>query len=267
VGGVVVFGVRNNGNPADDFDPSEVLALDPARIGDQVHKYTGSHFSEFQLHDVQRGAKTVAAMIIGATDAPLVFARAGTYRKASGKEVSAFQTGTFYVRHGAKSEPATTEDLEKFIERRLETVRRAGLGGIRKVITAPGDSEVMVYRTTERDEEGRAKTIRVTDDPEAAVFGRVDANVTHPYRQTEVVAEVNKRLKGKEIANPSWIQAVRKAHGIGASSHPLFCYKPRWSSQQYSDAFVDWMVKEYRRDSDFFQIARQKAYEMRRAGR
>ena len=46
----------------------------------------------------------------------------------------------------------------------------------------------MVYRTTERDEEGRAKTIRVTDDPEATVFGRVDANVTHPYRQTEVVA-------------------------------------------------------------------------------
>ena len=52
---------------------------------------------------------------------PLVFARPGTYSVPGGKQKTAFAQGTVYFRHGAKSEPGTTEDLAHALDRRLGT--------------------------------------------------------------------------------------------------------------------------------------------------
>ena len=51
------------------------------------------------------------------------------------------------------------------------------------------------------------------------------------------------------------VLSVRKAHSI--ESQPNFFYKPQYSSPQYSQAFVEWMVEQYRVDSAFFGKARE----------
>ena len=40
---------------------------------------------------------------------------------------------------------------------------------------------------------------------------------------------------------------------------PTFYYKPQYSSPQYSEAFADWMVEQYRADPEFFFKAREAA--------
>lgn len=267
-GGILIFGVKDNGTLGAGAGLEAIRSLDPARISDQIFKYTASHFSDFQIHDVEREGTSLVAITVGETHSPLIFVKAGTYRhvkQPSGKEEEkiAFREGILYVRHGAKSEPATSQDLERFIERRVETLRKAWLGGIRKVMDAPHESDVLVYQTTERDDQGKPLQIRVTNDPEATLFGRVDANITHPHRQTEVIRELSRRLPKGVVATSDWVQSVRKAHGVNAKTFPEFCYQPRFSSQQYSDNFIEWMLSEYANDPMFFQKARQRAREMR----
>jgi hypothetical protein len=261
-GGVLIVGVANNG-ALSDADLSGAAALDPAKIGDQIHKYTGVHFSEFELLEVERQDATVLAMFVEESEVPLVFEKPGTYTRthpATGKPQprTAFQEGTFYVRHGAKSEPGTSSDLDDFVNRRLDAIRDSWLSGIQKVMEAPEDAEVMIVQATERDAEGHPTLVRVTDDPNAPVFGRVAADVTHPYRQTEVLKELNAHLKPTYPINPYDLLSVRTAYRITPDSHPEFCYKPRFSSPQYSDPFIEWLIKEYKANDHFFMDAREK---------
>src|SRR5690606_1327193 len=62
-GGVVVFGVNNTGEPV-GADVSNVLDLDPAQIADKIYKYTGIHFSDFEVLERDKSGKTVAILRI-----------------------------------------------------------------------------------------------------------------------------------------------------------------------------------------------------------
>ena len=46
------------------------------------------------------------------------------------KQKTAFSAGTVYFRHGAKSEPGTSEDLRASLERELDRIRSSWLDGI-----------------------------------------------------------------------------------------------------------------------------------------
>jgi hypothetical protein len=61
-------------------------------------------------------------------------------RTGRGKQPFARGAGAVYFRHGAKSEPATTEDLRNVIGRRVEDIRNSRLGGIMKLVTAQTSS-------------------------------------------------------------------------------------------------------------------------------
>jgi hypothetical protein len=265
-GGVIVVGVRNNATLS-GAGVKPVLDLDPAKISDKVYRYTGAHFSGFSVHEVNREGEPVAAIVIDAAPTPLVFTRPGTYPIAGGggrqKQKTAFGVGTLYVRHGAKSEPATTTDLRDFVERRLEGIRESWLGNIRRVMAAPAGTDVAIYEQTEADEEGRPTKVRLTTEPGAPVFGRIAPDETHPHRQKELLGEVNKRLPTVKQATTYDIQAIRGAHEINARAHPEFCHQPRYGSQQYSDAFVDWIVEQYEKDNAFFDKARDRYYRQR----
>jgi hypothetical protein len=82
-------------------------------------------------------------MGISAAAMPIVFAATGNYEVA-GKQKNAFQKGTVYFRHGAKSEPGSTDDLRKALEREMDRVRSSWLDGIQKVVTAPPGSSFSV---------------------------------------------------------------------------------------------------------------------------
>jgi len=70
-----------------------------------------------------------------------------------------------------------------------------------------------------------------------------------------VIREVNKRL-GEGAVNAFDVLSVRRVHAISEETRPEFVHVPKFGSPQYSDAFVDWLVGEQERDSNFFARAK-----------
>jgi hypothetical protein len=198
-------------------------------------------FEGLSVHEVARDGGVATAIVVEAvTEAPILIDQQA------------------YFRHGAKSKPATADDLRKFLERRLDLVKRQWLKSIREVLIAPEGAHVAVVETTERDEHGEPVLIRLSADPNAPVYGRLDPDRTHPYRQKEVVNEVNRRLlEGVEVKGYD-ILSVRRVHGISEEAQPDFTHVPKFGSPQYSDAFVDWLVEQHARDPEFFAKAKER---------
>jgi Putative DNA-binding domain/EC042_2821-lke REase len=254
-GGVIVVGVRNDGSSsAGDVRP--VLNLDGATIGDKLVRYVGTNFDEFEIHPVVRHGKRAAAIVVGSCgDAPLVFQQPGAYTTEHGKSKTAFHRGAIYFRHGAKSEPATSDDLRDFIERRLDLIRDSWLGGIKQVVTAPRGAEIVTIER--RRSEGVPERIRITTDEDAPIYGRIDPDITHPYRQKELIEEVNKRLPSKEQINSWDIQSVKRVHEIDPAHRPDFARQGKFDlAPQYSEDFAGWLVDQYNRNNLFFVRAR-----------
>jgi hypothetical protein len=256
-GGVILIGVRNDGMPS-GFDVSPVLSLDPAQLTDKIAKYTGEQFSNFEIKEMDRNGHRIAVLLIGGISIPMVFIRPGTYSIEGRKQRTAFGRGTIYFRHGAKSEPGNSNDLRRVIERELERIRKSWLGNIRKVVNAPLGYSVRVLppevRVSTRPE---ATPIRIVEREEAPAYRLETPDSTHPHRQKEVIKRVNERLKGKKTINTFDILCVRRVHKIDETK-PQFCYKPKFSSPQYSDDFIDWLVKCYEEDPLFFENTREK---------
>jgi EC042_2821-lke REase len=230
-----------------------VPEVDVEELHEQLERYADPEFEDFHVeHITKNGRPTTAVVIEGAVN-PLVFSRSGRH----GRDHVAFARGGVYFRHGAKSEPATGADVRDFIERQLDDTRALWLANIRRVMHAPGHAEIAVVETAERDEEGRPTLIRLTTDPHAPLYGQVDPDQSHPYRQKEVIREVNARLDGMPV-NAFDVLSVRRVYAITEETRPEFVHVPKFGSPQYSDAFVDWIVAEHQRDPEFFPRAKQK---------
>jgi hypothetical protein len=244
-GGVVVVGASNTGTPTGE-DVQPVLELDPARIQDELFHDTGVGFERVSIHAVERAGQRLAAIVVGAVeDAPLVFVR----------EQTAFARGSVYVRRGARSTPATTQDLRAFVDRRLKELRKQWVRNIRDVMTAPEGAQMAVVEATEADGD-QPSLIRLTSDPSAQLYGKLDPDRTHPYRQTEVIREVTRRLPADVSINAFVVLSVRRVHDIREATRPEFVHEPKFGSPQYSDAFVEWLLEEHAADPRFFESAK-----------
>lgn len=233
-GGVVVF--------------REGVDVDAPRLSAELERYTGVT-TTLETHEVARDGLTVAALLVlPVEEAPIVFA----------EESEAFARGSVYFRHGAKSTPATSADLRKFVGRRLGAVRRQWLGSIRQAMA--------VVETAAR-EATEPSLVRLTVDPTAPVYGHLDPDITHPHRQKDVIRETSDRLPEGVSVNQHDILSVRRIYEISEATHPEFTHEPKFTSPQYSDAFVDWLVQNYERDPDFFADAKARYNESVRARR
>jgi len=254
-GGFILFGVDGHGSPVGD-PPKGVLSLDPAVITDRIRAYTGVNFDSFEIVEGSKNGQTIAALFISEAHSPIAFNKPGTYALPDGKHQGReFSEGTVYFRHGAKSEPATSADLERAIERRLAKVRRELLSGVRKVMTAPRGSAISVLPPEVRQSsEPSATPIRLTDDPEAPEYHLVNPDATYPLRQKEVLANINRQLPRGIAINQFDILAVKYVYDL--PSKPEFYYKSRFAAPQYSNEFVSWLLKEYRSNREFFTKCR-----------
>lgn len=229
-----------------------IAGVDEELLHEQLGRYAEPEFEGFEVEPVSRNGRPSTAVVVeGVRNAPLVFTQTG---RVGGDHV-AFVRGGLYFRHGAKSEAATGEDVRDFIRRQLEATRTQWLANIRQVMHAPDGAEVAVIETAERDEEGRPTLIRLTTDPHAPLYGQVDPDQSHPYRQKEVIREVNARL-GEGAVNAFDVLSVRRVHAISEDTRPEFVHVPKFGSPQYSDAFVEWLVAERQRDPRFFEKAK-----------
>jgi hypothetical protein len=195
-GGVILVGVDGQGRPTGK-DVKQLLDTDPADLANKLTAFTGRDFDALAVRSHSKGNQVVATLEIGEAPIPLIPVRPGTYEKERRKQATAFSVGVVYVRHGAKSEPATSHDLERIIERRLREVRSFWLKGVRRVIEAPPDSVVTVGpRPVQVVADPAAATpVRITTDPAAPLVTLADPDKTHPNRLKELLAAVNGRLK------------------------------------------------------------------------
>jgi len=235
-----------------------IAGVDEELIHERLEQYAEPEFEGFTVEPLTRNGRPSTAVVVDEVrNTPLVFVRQGRYRDPDGVERVAFALGGLYFRHGAKSDPATGQDVRDFIRRQLEATRAQWLANIRQVMHAPDGAEVAVIETAERDEEGRPTLIRLTTDPHAPLYGQVDPDQSHPYRQKEVIREVNARL-GEGTVNAFDVLSVRRVHAISEETRPEFVHIPKFGSPQYSDAFVDWLVAEHQRERAFFANAKTR---------
>jgi hypothetical protein len=215
--------------------------VDVAELARRVEQEAGVGLRVLDVRRISRNGTWMTAVVVDAADdTPLLVDQQA------------------YFRHGAKSKPATASDLRTFLERRLDLVRRQWLRSIREVLVAPRGARVAVVHTDETDEHGVPTLIRLSSDPNAPLYGKLDPDRTHPYRQTEAIAEASRRLpEGVEI-NPYDVLSVRRVHEIDEETRPEFTHVPKFGSPQYSEAFVEWLVDQYRRDPEFFTRAKAK---------
>jgi len=258
-GGLLVVGLEDDGRPS-GCNVEDVLALDPAVVTDKVHKYTHVHFADFEILERRKGRRKLAVFEIGGSDTPIVFTDPGTYMRDK-KHKSAFSKGSVYFRHGAKSEPGTSADVRKAFERQLNAARKAWLAGVKAVSHAGPEARVVTLAPGQRvvaSSSTDAIPIRLTDDPTAPAYHPVDYDITHPYLQKALVARVNKRLSGAAKVNAYDIQCVNRV--CKEAHEERFRHSPKFSSTQYSEEFVDWLVGEVKKDPEFFQKMRAESY-------
>ncbi len=253
-GGCLVFGVNDDGSPS-GWDPQPLLTLDVAKVTDKIAHYSGVQFASIAIRAAERAGASIAVLAVEEAPVPIVFTNPGTFA-AGDKQKTAFGRGTLYVRPGAKSEPATTEDLRAKIDRRRQEERESLLTNVRKVFEAPLGQQVVVVPL-----DGTAKSsstpvaVRLTSDPAAPAYRPTSPDETHPHRQREVVEGVNAKLEGRAKINGHDVQCIRKAHNIDASRAD-FSQKRRFGSTQYSHQFVEWIVSQFEADPAFFDRAR-----------
>jgi hypothetical protein len=248
-GGSILIGVDDNGKCCGPAASAKLLRLDPAKITDKVAKYTGAQFDSFTITAGTRKRGKVGVITIGCADPPLIFEKPGTYALEDGKQKTAFGVGTLYVRHGAKSEPAGHDDVIRLVERSVHRARKEWLTGVRKVSMAPRGSRISVLPPhVIQSSDPNATPIRITVDPKAPEYQLVDPDKTYPWRQKELIEELNKALPTK--INSFDLLALRRFYKIDTDAK--FVYKHRFGSQQYSPAFAKWILEQYSQDPRLF---------------
>lgn len=263
-GGFILVGVGDDGSPS-GADVSPLLAVDPANVGNQIHKYTGQNFSGVEFLKCEKAGQIVCAIRISSSRIPIVFARVGEFELPDAKKKTAFALGTVYFRHGAKSEPGTSDDLRIFLDRELEFTRKSWLDGITKVVEAPVGSRFAVL-PPEGSPTGPSGSLpmQLTTDPGATAYYAVPLDKTHPYRQKEVVQHVNEKLAGKRTINSHNVICIRRVYSVQKEIN--FCYTQNFASPRYSEQFVDWIVDQYDANANFFEETRVKFDELKNVG-
>jgi hypothetical protein len=252
-GGTIVVGVDRTGTPT-GWRSERFLRLGGGELLVAVAHHVGEPFDDIRVTPATKRGHRIAVIRVGPrSGSPLVFEKAGTHPGQDGTSVTVFGRGTLYFRHGRRSGPALARDLARFTRTELAHRRRDLMRNLRRVSTAPTGSEIIVVPPASGPA-GEVERFRVVDDPSAPALSRTDFDVTHPFRQKEVATAFNERT-GQQLIGPYELQCVRRAFGIDA--RPEFFHRPKFGSPQYSDAFVSWLLSEWRRDPTFFDKARE----------
>ncbi len=166
-GGIIIFGLDNYGTPTGESIEA-ITSIDPADIANKVSRYTGLVDFEFDIRTLEKKGNKLVAFVIQPVSIPLVFEKPGTYDIGGGEQRTAFSVGTVYFRHGAKSEPGTSDDIRRVIERQLEYIRKSWVKGVKKVVQAPAGSQIVTVQSASRSAHPLLATqVRAVNDPNA----------------------------------------------------------------------------------------------------
>ena len=261
-GGCVLLGVQDDGNVAPGGYTGRI---DPADVSNKVKKYTGVNLPGIQVQAAERGGESVLAIVVPPYEVPIPFVSPGTYAVEGNRQKTAFAQGTVYFRHGSKSEPGTMEDFATFASKVTERVRGAWIDRLRLVTEAPMDAVLGVLPVADYGAGAEGSVgVRLVHDPLAPKIPAWSPDETHPYRQTELVREVKRKLPKGTRFNSYDVLCLRKLHGL--DDDPNYYHKPVHGSPQYSPALRDWIVEKHASDVEFFSQARKEYHERKKSG-
>jgi hypothetical protein len=106
---------------------------------------------------------------------------------------------------------------------------------------------------------GNLQPVRIVTDPEAPALQPQDVDRLYPWRQKDLLRELNGRL-GRRFLNSYDIQAVRRQHRL--DEHPDFVFNLPGAGRRYSPAAAEWMLDQHARDPEFFHQARTADHEI-----
>lgn len=209
--------------------------------------------------EIKRSARVYAAFLVSAGDIPIVFTKPGTYEVADRKQKTAFGQGTIYFRHGSKSEHGNRNDLSKWRDREIAMARKSWMGNIRKVVEAdPGESVTVVSTPRVSQKFGSIVQASITSDPSAIKVAPTNAGEIWPRLTREIIRKFNSQVGGGYKVSTHDMVCLNGALDM-FNKHPEFAHKSHaTAAPQYSDAYVDWLLSEYRKDRNFFIKARQE---------
>lgn len=210
-GGILVFGLTSRGLPVGR--PIGIAAIDPADVGNRIRTYVGSVELSFEIVELDKGGHQLIGLLIQPAPLPIVFLKPGTYADGKGGQKTAFGQGTVYFRHGAKSEPGSSDDIRQVFERQLESVRRAWTKSVRRVIEAPPGTQLVPVATVGRDgsvtlaskvqvvKESGAVPVRLTRDTEIASGTFIHEEVSEGiFDEINNVLDANRALaRGRDV--------------------------------------------------------------------
>lgn len=250
-GGFILFGFDSQ-SQLSGKDVSVISATDPAVLTDKIRKHTSVNFSNFKITAYRHLNTDVCVLEIGFSDYPIIFTTAGNYQ-VNGKTVSAFQVGTVYFRHGAKTEPADNQDLRQFIDKKIERIRGAWMDGLRQVIEAPEGSIVKVFSA--EDATRNAQDIHLTDDLSAPFFRIENIDETHPLRGSTLFNNINRIFHDgtKHITNYDILCANEY---LKVNDDYNYIYRQKQSVIKYTPAYLKLLIAKYKEDSNFFLNSR-----------
>jgi len=259
-GGALAVGINNAGESS-GFDVQPVLDYDHAKYCDLIKKYTMQNFADFEVVEAEKDGDRVALFLINPPDSPLVFEKPGSFAVDAKHQQTIFSQGTVWFRHGAKTEPGTSDDVRKFIEKRVREMHDELVKGLRKVSEAPRGTQLQIVpRGTRAAGPERAIPVRLTINPNAQGVIATDRHEIFPYRQKDLIARLKEALAPKPVPNTYDLQAINNVYKIAEQEN--LSWQPPFSSRLYSEAFVEWILDKISSQKDFFQDTRDRWYEM-----
>jgi hypothetical protein len=112
---------------------------------------------------------------------------------------------------------------------------------------------------TKKVSSANLQPVRIVTDPNAPVLQPQDVDRLYPWRQKDLLRELNNRL-GRRVLNSYDIQAIRRQHQL--DERPDFVFNLPGAGRRYSPATADWIMDQYAHDSEFFHRARTADHEI-----
>lgn len=94
------------------------------------------------------------------------------------------------------------------------------------------------------------------------VYAPKDSSHSHPFRETEVLEQLKKYTI--TTVNQHDIRCIVRIYKVKKNCQYFYQGKVKSSPPQYSQFFVDWIVKQWKKDEKFFCKARKKDKENRK---
>jgi len=146
-------------------------------------------------------------------------------------------------------------DAAAFLSRYCSDIRREFDELQRPAEFSIGVEYRLVLTKTENDADIVLSIAPTGESISQPLMSAKDSGTSHPFRRKELLEKLKSAVPGIAI-NQHDIQCVNTAYRVKQRPEYFYQGRVKGSPPQYSQAFLDWLIEQYRRDKDFFQKTR-----------